>query len=232
MIAKFEKQHYGATVAKILETDDSIVEVQERNDGCYGLIVHHRREDRDAWDDLTAYLKPEHFDALGSVARRMRGEPECCKGAAPISECQCARDKTDIPTNGPLPVFTKESLVEWADKIDARLGPIAVRDADALARLLRATASYIGLLQKDRADGDIALRDAIRETAVTADELAFWRYQAIWGRAYLLQPSAIKQPFMEESAVWKEAIRQLEAARELENRERTAGVDPLSEPQS
>lgn len=87
---------------------------------------------------------------------------------------------------------TKETLVEWADKIDSRPGPISGRDADALARLLRAT----------------------------ADELAFWRYQAIWGRAYLLQPAAIKQPFMEEGPVWKEAIRQLEAARVAENAER------------
>ena len=70
--AKFEKQHYGAVVATILETDDSIVEVQERNDGVYGLIIHTRRHDSDRWDDLTAYLKPEHFEALGSVARRMR----------------------------------------------------------------------------------------------------------------------------------------------------------------
>jgi hypothetical protein len=73
-IPVFKKQTYGATVATILETDDSIVEVHERNDGVYGLIVHHRREDRDNWDDLTAYLKPEHFDALGSIAHRMRGE--------------------------------------------------------------------------------------------------------------------------------------------------------------
>lgn len=71
---KFEKQHYGAVVATILQTDDSVVEVQERNDGCYGLIIHHRREDRDSWDDLTAYLKPEHFEALGLVANHMRGE--------------------------------------------------------------------------------------------------------------------------------------------------------------
>ena len=71
---KFEKQTYGAVVATILETDDSIVEVQERNDGTYGLIIHTRRNDSDRWDDLTAYLKPEHFDALGSVANRMRNE--------------------------------------------------------------------------------------------------------------------------------------------------------------
>lgn len=89
---KFEKQHYGAVVATILETDDSIVEVQERNDGVYGLIIHNRRADRDIWDDVTAYLLPEHFDALGSVARRMRGEPECCRGLAPPSECSCVRN--------------------------------------------------------------------------------------------------------------------------------------------
>lgn len=74
MSAVFVKHQYGAVVATILETDDSIVEVQERNDGVYGLIVHHRRCYSDTWDDLTAYLKPEHFDLLGSVAERMRGE--------------------------------------------------------------------------------------------------------------------------------------------------------------
>jgi hypothetical protein len=73
-------------------------------------------------------------------------------------------------------------------------------------------------------DRDRAVRDAIRETADTADELAFWRYHAIWGRAYLLQPAAIKQPFMEEGPVWKEAIRQLEAARAAENAERISAL--------
>lgn len=174
--AKFEKQHYGATVATILETDNSVVEVQERNDGEYGLIVHHRREDRDDWDDLTAYLKPEHFDALGSVARRMRGETECCKGLAPISECQCER------------------------------------------------------LRADRDEQDLALRDAIRETAETADELAFWKYQAIYGRVFMLSPLTIKNPFYADDAVWKEAERQLDAARAEENRERIAGVDYPREP--
>lgn len=119
-----------------------------------------------------------------------------------------------------LPVYTKETLVEWADKIDNRLGPITGREADDLARLLRATASRIQQLTTDRDDQDRAMRDAIRETADTADELAFWRYQAIWGRTFLLQPAAIKQPFMEEGPVWKEAIRQLEAARVAENSER------------
>lgn len=72
--ASFGKETYGAVVATILETDDSIVEVQEGNDGVYGLIVHTKRSDTEQWDDLTAYLRPEHFEALGSVARRMRGE--------------------------------------------------------------------------------------------------------------------------------------------------------------
>lgn len=176
MQAKFEKQTYGAVVATILETDNSIVEVQERNDGCYGLIVHHRREDRDNWDDLTAYLKPEHFDMLGSVARRMRREPECCKGLAPVSECQCER------------------------------------------------------LRADRNEQDLALRDALRETTSVADELAFWRYQAIWGRAYMLDRHSLKQVMIEESAVWKEATRQLEDARKEGNREHIAGVDFPREP--
>lgn len=131
-----------------------------------------------------------------------------------------ADDIADIPPSPPLPAYTKESLTEWADKIDGRIGPISGRDADALARLLRATAMRMRQLQTDRDDQDRALRDAISETAGTADELAFWRYQAIWGRTYLLQPAAIKQPFMEDGPAWKEAIRQLEAARVAENAER------------
>lgn len=62
---------------------------------------------------------------------------------------------------------------------------------------------------------------AIRETAGIADECAFWRYQAIWGRAYALQPDAIKSPLIEETAVWKEATKQLEAAWIEDKRERT-----------
>ena len=68
-----------------------------------------------------------------------------------------------------LPVYTKETLIEWADKIDSRLGPIPGSDADALARLLRATAARMRQLQTDRDDQDRALRDAIMETAWTAD---------------------------------------------------------------
>ena len=98
-IAKFKKQTYGAVVATIYEDDTSIVEVQQRNDGMYGLIIHTRKSYGNGWDDLTAYLKPEHYDALGSVARHMRGEPECCRGLAPKSECSCDRAALSaIPT--------------------------------------------------------------------------------------------------------------------------------------
>ena len=115
-----------------------------------------------------------------------------------------------------LPICTKEALVEWANKIGGGLGPIPGRDRGALARLLRATAARVQQLTTDRDDQDRVLRDALRETAAAADELAFWRYQAIWGRTYLLQPTAVKLPFMEDSPVWKEALRQLEAARAAE----------------
>ena len=57
------------------------------------------------------------------------------------------------PKSRALPVFTKETLIEWADKIDRRLGPISGRDADNLAVLLRSTAAYIGQMQADRTDG-------------------------------------------------------------------------------
>ena len=53
-----------------------------------------------------------------------------------------------------LPIYTPETLIEWADKIDSRLGPIAGRDADAIARLLRATGTYMRLLLDDRNEQD------------------------------------------------------------------------------
>lgn len=138
-----------------------------------------------------------------------------------------ADDIAEIPPSLPLPVFTKETLTEWADKIDSRLGTISGRDADKLAVLLRSTAAYIGRLQVDRADGDAAVRDAIRETAATADELAFWRYQAIWHRALMLQgkPGPGQTLSLETSRVWKEAERQLEQHRVEENRDRYAGTE-------
>ena len=78
---KFEKEPYGATVATIFEDENTIVEVQERNDGVYGLIVHRRNDDTDVWHDLTAYLKPEHFEALGKVADHMRGSSRHAAGS-------------------------------------------------------------------------------------------------------------------------------------------------------
>jgi len=125
-------------------------------------------------------------------------------------------------------MVTPQNLNEWADKIDRRIGPISGREADALAALLRTSAETLARFEKDRADQDLALRDAIRETASIADELAFWRHQAIWGRAYLLQPRA-KVASIEDGPVWKEALRQLEAARVAENRERYAHVQPAHE---
>lgn len=74
-----------------------------------------------------------------------------------------ADDIGDIPPSQPLPVFTKELLIEWADKIDRRLGPISGRDADKIAVLLRATSAYIGQLQADRHDGDVAITPAGRK---------------------------------------------------------------------
>lgn len=126
----------------------------------------------------------------------------------------------------------REILARWMISMSIPTG-----HGDSFDDLLGELAGYVaGLrvshtrLKSDRDDHDRALRDAIRETAATADELAFWRYQAIWGRAYLLQPSAIKTPFMEEGAVWKEAERQLEAARVEGNRERYAHAEAPRDP--
>ena len=90
-------------------------------------------------------------------------------------------------------------------------------------------------MQIDRRDHDLAIRDAISETASCADELAFWRYQAIWSRAYLLVPSTVKRPWvetcdLEQSPEWKEAERQLEANRVAENRGRYAHAEAPRDP--
>lgn len=116
--------------------------------------------------------------------------------------------------------MTFSMLIEWADKIDSLLGPISGRDADALAVLLRRAA-------KDREDQDLAVRDAIGETARCADELAFWRYQAIWHRALMLhgKPGPGQTLLLEGSRVWKEAEKQLEEQRTQENRERYAHAE-------
>lgn len=70
--AVFVKQHYGALVATIVETPDTVVEVCQRAGGSFDLIIHNRRGESDHWDDLSAALKPEHFEALGSIAKIMR----------------------------------------------------------------------------------------------------------------------------------------------------------------
>ena len=87
------------------------------------------------------------------------------------------------------------------------------------------TITEIDRLRKDRAEQDVALRDAIAETGRVADELAFWRYQAIWARAYMLRPAAISSAFFETSPEWKEAEGQLEASRQAENQERVAHAE-------
>lgn len=70
--AEFKTQQYGAVVATIHETPDEIVEVTANRDGRYDLVIHSRRPDRDQWDDLTAHLSAEQFEALGTVAAHMR----------------------------------------------------------------------------------------------------------------------------------------------------------------
>lgn len=116
-------------------------------------------------------------------------------------------------------------LIEWADKIDNRLGPISGRDADALAALLRRTA-------KDRDEQDMAVRDAISETARCVDELAFWRYQAIWHRAMMLhgRPGPGQTLLLEGSRVWKEAEKQIEEQRTQENQGRHAHAEAPRDP--
>ena len=61
---------------------------------------------------------------------------------------------------------------------------------------------------------------AIRETASCADELAFWKYQAIWQRAFYLSGSDPTHLLFDNSPEWKEAERQLEETRVEENQHR------------
>lgn len=66
---------------------------------------------------------------------------------------------------------TVEGLTEWADQIDRRLGPISGRDADALARLLRATAERMTQISDDcrnLSGGLLAIHGASDEATVAA----------------------------------------------------------------
>lgn len=145
-----------------------------------------------------------------------------------------------------------------AEEIDHRLGPIPGQIADDIALQLRAAASQIEMLYTaleryvhdydpndrnesnaasvllrllaDRDDQDRALRDAISEVATTADELAFWKYQAIWQRAVRLQHDVITAPYIEDTKAWKEAERQLEDARTAQNRERVSHAEASRDP--
>lgn len=187
----FKKEQYGATVATILETEDSIVEVQERNDGQYGLIVHSRRCDNDRWDDISAYLKPEHFDMLGAIARRMRGQSECCQGLAPESECQCALAKIAWGPTSPQKPQTEESddaafvEIRRAEQ-QLRLileGPVSSQSRPELSAVLTKLAKAVALTRrattKSETDGaamrteNARLREALKPFAspkFTTDE--------------------------------------------------------------
>jgi hypothetical protein len=78
----------------------------------------------------------------------------------------------------------------------------------------------------ERDEQDRALADAIHETAATADELAFWKFQAIYHRALMLRGKPMPKDVLvlDGSPVWKEAERQLEEQRVEENRERYSGA--------
>ena len=84
--------------------------------------------------------------------------------------------------------------------------------------------------QEDRRDHDLALRDAIRETAATADEIAFWKHQAIYHRCLFLDPKSVHRLYLEDHPIWREAERQLEAQRIEENRERVSHAEAPRDP--
>ena len=123
-----------------------------------------------------------------------------------------------------------DDATAWADKIDERLGPISGADADRLARFLRRVAGTSARFTKDRSEQDLALADAIRQTASTADELAFWKHQAVYHRCLFLEPKSVHRLYLEVHPIWREAERQLEAQRVEENRERTAHAEAPRDP--
>jgi hypothetical protein len=120
------------------------------------------------------------------------------------------------------------TLIEWADMIDNRLEAIGGRTADTLARMLRRVAAEF---EADCRDHDLALRDAVRETASYADELGFWRYQAIFWRAYAYDSRLMSaSPAPEDEETWRTAERDLEATRVAENRERVSHAEASRDP--
>lgn len=61
-----------------------------------------------------------------------------------------------------------------------------------------------------------ALQERFRlqsEIAELADEVAFWKYQAVYGRAVYLDRNVLLMALPEDSRVWKEAEFQLAQAR-------------------
>ena len=65
---------------------------------------------------------------------------------------------------------------------------------------------------------------ACAEVGLIADELAFWKYQAVWHRAWL-----VTRPREPDTVDLKEAEIYLERARLAENRERHAHAEPPRE---
>ncbi len=63
----FVKEAGGAIVATILETEDTIVELQKHTSGTFGLTIHRRCDQSDNFDDLTASLGAEHFEVMRNL---------------------------------------------------------------------------------------------------------------------------------------------------------------------
>ena len=133
----------------------------------------------------------------------------------------------ELPVNGVAILYEADGA-----GVDHRL-PGGAGYIDALVQFAGETIrlqAMLAQMQIDRRDHALAVRDAISETARTADELAFWRYQAIYHRTLVLDPNALKRIYIEECQVWSEAEKQLEAQRADENRERYSHAEPPRDP--
>jgi hypothetical protein len=104
-----------------MKIGDLVRFAHEKNGGPVHRIVSVMADGMVELDDLGGYFAPHLLVAADDIA--------------------------DIPPSpAPIASITPALLIEWADRIDSRLGPIPGRDADTVARVLRKAAERITVL--------------------------------------------------------------------------------------
>ena len=130
--------------------------------------------------------------------------------------------------------MSEAEFVDFVGNLIASIYQMGLTNAEVTAALVNERREALAAAKRERDEARIALSaafqriatiiterdDAIRETASCADELAFWKYQAIWQRAFYLSGSDPTHLLFDNSPEWKEAERQLEETRVEENQHR------------